>query len=203
MGKDPDAEWTQECEDSFQELKRRLTSAPIMAWPDMTQPFEIYTDASKNGLGATLEQKRTGRTWSLLIGRVPSQPKKSGGRQSPTWRCRAVVGALQEWRCYLLGHPHPVTIYTDHIALTWLLNYNHKGKLGRWALEIQEYPYRVHYRKGEHNHVDCLSRPPGLPPSPRVTCPPSLTHLATPLQVSFLLFPISIPGLFPLHSLRT
>ena len=67
--------WTPECEEAFQEMKRRLTSAPILAWPDMTQPFEVYTDASLDGLGATLEQKREGKNVVICYGRAPCQHK--------------------------------------------------------------------------------------------------------------------------------
>ena len=47
-------EWTENCEESFQELKRRLTSAPILTIPNGEKGFVIYSDASKIGLGAVL-----------------------------------------------------------------------------------------------------------------------------------------------------
>ena len=44
-------EWTQKCEENFQELKRKLTSAPVLIIPDVDAGnFVIYSDASKNGL---------------------------------------------------------------------------------------------------------------------------------------------------------
>ena len=49
-------EWTNKCEQSFQELKRRLTSAPILALPSEDKGFIVYCDASKIGLGAVLMQ---------------------------------------------------------------------------------------------------------------------------------------------------
>ena len=49
-------EWTPKCEESFQELKRRLTSAPILILPTEGEPLTIYSDASKVGLGAVLMQ---------------------------------------------------------------------------------------------------------------------------------------------------
>ncbi|KAL5568767.1 hypothetical protein UlMin_025342 [Ulmus minor] len=50
-------EWTERCEKSFQELKNRLTSAPILTLPNEEEDFTIYSDASKLGLGAVLMQK--------------------------------------------------------------------------------------------------------------------------------------------------
>ena len=50
-------EWTTECENTFQELKRRLVSAPVLAIPKGNEQFVIYSDASKKGLGCVLMQK--------------------------------------------------------------------------------------------------------------------------------------------------
>jgi hypothetical protein len=49
-------EWTPSCETSFQELKKRLTTAPVLIMPDMEKPFSIYCDASGQGLGCVLMQ---------------------------------------------------------------------------------------------------------------------------------------------------
>jgi hypothetical protein len=48
--------WTSACEASFQELKKRLTTAPILVMPNMEKPFYIYCDASGQGLGCVLMQ---------------------------------------------------------------------------------------------------------------------------------------------------
>jgi hypothetical protein len=50
-------EWTAECQASFGELKRRLTSAPVLVLPDLTKKFNIYCDASHRGLGCVLMQE--------------------------------------------------------------------------------------------------------------------------------------------------
>ena len=39
--------WTKQCQDSFEELKKRLTSAPVLILPDLTKSFSIYCDASQ------------------------------------------------------------------------------------------------------------------------------------------------------------
>ncbi|MCI77520.1 retrotransposon protein, partial [Trifolium medium] len=48
--------WDLKCEDSFQELKRRLTIAPVLTLPDAKEPFVVYCDVSKMGLGGVLMQ---------------------------------------------------------------------------------------------------------------------------------------------------
>ena len=49
-------EWSKECETSFQELKSRLTSAPVLALPKEQEGFVVYSDASSKGLGCVLMQ---------------------------------------------------------------------------------------------------------------------------------------------------
>jgi hypothetical protein len=56
LKKDKKFEWTDKCEESFQELKKRLVSAPILTMLDVTKDFDIYCDASKLGLGSVLMQ---------------------------------------------------------------------------------------------------------------------------------------------------
>ena len=47
-------EWNDSCERAFQELKRRLTSAPILIVLERGQRYTVYCDASKDGLGCVL-----------------------------------------------------------------------------------------------------------------------------------------------------
>jgi hypothetical protein len=50
-------EWSEACEKSFQELKKRLTMAPVLTLPDIKKDFVVYCDASKQGLGCVLVQE--------------------------------------------------------------------------------------------------------------------------------------------------
>ena len=49
-------EWTGECQDAFNSLKRKLTQAPILAYHQSASPFVLQTDASAVGLGDVLEK---------------------------------------------------------------------------------------------------------------------------------------------------
>ena len=57
-GKEVKVEWNDQCEKAFQELKRRLTSAPILIVPEMGQVYIVYCNASKDRLGCVLMQSR-------------------------------------------------------------------------------------------------------------------------------------------------
>jgi hypothetical protein len=56
LEKNNDFDWTKECQVSFKELKKRLTSAPVLILPDIAKKFNIYCDASRQGLGCVLLQ---------------------------------------------------------------------------------------------------------------------------------------------------
>jgi len=53
----PPYEWSEECEARFQELKRRLVTAPMLALPMESVGYMVYTDASLKGLGCVLMQQ--------------------------------------------------------------------------------------------------------------------------------------------------
>ena len=59
--KDAVFHWSDECQDTFNKLKTLLTTSPITAFPDFSQAFRLYTDASTTGLGAILAQVRDGK----------------------------------------------------------------------------------------------------------------------------------------------
>jgi hypothetical protein len=50
-------EWTTECQTSFKELRKCLTSALVLVLPYLTKKFNIYCDASRRGLGCVLMQE--------------------------------------------------------------------------------------------------------------------------------------------------
>jgi hypothetical protein len=57
LEKNKDLNWTEEWQSSFEELKKRLTSALVLILPDITKMFSIYCDASWQGLGCVLMQE--------------------------------------------------------------------------------------------------------------------------------------------------
>ena len=56
LKKDTKFIWAKECEASFQELKKRLVTSPVLILPDQTKDYEVYCDTSHRGLGGVLMQ---------------------------------------------------------------------------------------------------------------------------------------------------
>ena len=105
--KDVKFEWDDNCEQSFQQLKYCLTHAPVLALPDDSGDFEVYSDASLNGLGCVLMQH--GRVIAYA-----SRQLKPHEMNYPTHdlELAAIIFVLKMWRHYLYGEKYK--IFTDH-----------------------------------------------------------------------------------------
>ena len=105
-------EWNDWCERAFQELKRRLTSAPILIVLKRGQRYIVHCDASKDGLGYVLMQ--SGRV--VAYG---SRQLKNHEQSYPTHDMElvAIVFALKAWRHYLYGEQFEV--FSDHKSLKY------------------------------------------------------------------------------------
>ena len=104
---------TPEYKAAFYTLWTLLTSAPILAQPDIEKPFDVFYDASCTSLGCVLMQE--GR----VIAYASRQLKKHEVNY-PTHdlELAAVVHALKIWRHYLLGNV--CHIYTGHKSLKYI-----------------------------------------------------------------------------------
>ena len=152
--------WTEKCQEAFCELKRLLTESPLLVYPDFTKPFVLETDASGAGLGAVLAQKRgDGSTRPIAYASRSLQPHEKNYGITEL-EGLGVVWAVKHFRPYLYGHS--CEVYTDHSALTSLLNTPQpSGKLARWGMAIQELDLKIRHRSGRSNsNADALSRVP-------------------------------------------
>ena len=151
--------WTEECTKAYQELKDLLLKEPVVAYPDFSVPFRLYTNASNIGLGAILAQKQEGRERILCC---PSRTiNKSEQNYSATKKeCPAVVWGIEYFRNYLIANHFKV--YTDHYSLQWLRSVkNEFALLHRCTAQLEDYDFEILHRPGKNQgHVDALSRLP-------------------------------------------
>jgi len=164
-------EWTDACEEAFQDLKVALMEPPVLAYPEPGGSYLLDTDASNNGLGAVLSQIQDGDEkvisyWSRTL---------HGAEKNycTTYlELLAVKCAIMAHKTYLWGQPF--TVRTDHASLTWLLNFKAPdGLLARWIAGLSEYNITsiVHRAGRLHVNADVLSRP-SKRPCPRPECWP-------------------------------
>ncbi|GMH06275.1 hypothetical protein Nepgr_008115 [Nepenthes gracilis] len=155
--KDAKFEWTKDCEESFQMLKDRLTSAPVLTIPNGSGGLIVYYDASKIGLGCVLMQH--GRI--IAYG---SRQLKDHERNYPTHdlKLATVVFALKIWRHYLYGKRF--LVYSDHKSLKYLFSQKELNmRQRRWIEFLKDYDCEIRYEPGKANVVtDVLSRQPGM-----------------------------------------
>ena len=153
LRKDKKYEWTEKCEESFQEIKKRLTTAPVLVLPNPNEPLTIYSDASKIGLGAVLMQD--GKVIAYA-----SRQLKVHEKNYPTHdlEMAAVVFALKIWRHYLYGVK--CEIFTDHKSLKYIFTQKELNmRQRRWLELVKDYDYEIIYHPGKANSVaDALSR---------------------------------------------
>jgi hypothetical protein len=145
--------WTESCEKSFQELKRRLTTAPVLTPPDIQRDFVVYCDASRKGLGCVLMQD--GKVVAYA-----SRQLKPHEQNYPTHDLEfaAVVHALKIWRHYLIGNK--CEIYTGHKSLKYIFTQPDLNlRQRRWLELVKDYNLEIHYHPRKANVVaDALSQ---------------------------------------------
>ncbi|KAK9739006.1 Integrase core domain [Popillia japonica] len=141
--------WTPEADKAFQEIKTALTTAPVLASPDFSQPFLINCDASDTGVGAVLYQAADGIEHPVAYA---SKNLNAAQRKYSTTEKEllAVIFAVEKFRSYV----------EDHASLVWLHNLsNPTGRLARWAIRLSQFDFAIQHRKGSLNVVaDALSR---------------------------------------------
>ena len=151
--------WTKECEESFQYLKERLCSSPILAYPDKVGKMILDTDASAFGIGAVLSQIQDGE--EKVIAYASRTLSKTERQYCVTRReLLAVVVFTKHFKHYLMGRRFRVR--TDHSSLQWLMNFKEpEGQLARWLESLSHYNFDIEHRAGKsHQNADSLSRIP-------------------------------------------
>ena len=152
--KDKSFVWSAECYEAFKGVKKALTSAPVLALPDLNSRFEVICDACGVGLGAVLVQG--GRPIAFEGKRMTEAERKytTGEKE-----LLVVVNALELWRCYLDGVEF--TVVTDHSPNTFFHTQAVLSpRQARWAERLSRFSFQWEYRAGQNNVADPLSRHP-------------------------------------------
>jgi hypothetical protein len=160
--KDAEWSWEDQQQKAFDELKRRVTTEPVLAHPILTDPFELEVDASGFAMGAVLLQKKEdGKKHPIAY---YSKTLSAAERNYDVYDLEllAIVNALDHWRPYLAGSPHKIIIYSDHQNLLyWKEPHKISRRVAREVLMLSKYNFEIHHIKGTSNgRADALSRRP-------------------------------------------
>lgn len=117
--KDIKWEWTAECQEAFDTLKRKFMEAPVLWMPDKAQPFLVESDASKWATGAVLCQQDENGEWHPCGYISHSLNDAERNYEIYDRELLGIVRALKSWRHYLEGSPFPTVTLSDHKNLTY------------------------------------------------------------------------------------
>ena len=154
-------QWTEQAQQQFEKVKRKLSTSPVVAFPDFTRPFMVVTDASDVACGAVLIQYNQNGGQSIVAA-CSHKFSPTEQRWSTIEReAYGVVFACRKFNYFI--EARTFTIRCDHKPLIYIdeKTYNN-AKIKRWQEELSKYDFTVVHIKGEDNGIaDWLSRPCG------------------------------------------
>jgi hypothetical protein len=153
LEKGKEFKWDEACQKCFEELKERLTTAPVLIMPHIHTGFDVYCDASHLGFGYVLMQE------GKVIAYASRQLRKHE-KSYPTHdlELAVVVHALKIWRNYMIGNK--CKIFKDHKSLKYIFTQKELNlRERRWLELIKDYDLEIQYHSGKENVVaDALGR---------------------------------------------
>lgn len=165
-GKSFSSAWSERCQVSFEGLKQKLTTTPVLVYADFSKPFILEVDASHQGLGAVLSQENEGKVRPVAYASRSLRPTERNMSNYSSMKLEFVAlkwAMTEKFREYLLGNK--CVVFTDNNPLSHLSS----AKLGateqRWASQLAAFDFEIKYRSGKSNkNADALSRRDPLEP---------------------------------------
>lgn len=160
--KDVPWSWTVEAQNAFDALKKKVTSSPILIFPDDSKPFKVEADSSDYATGAVLSQEGDDGKWHPVAFLSKSLSEVERNYEIHDKEMLAIIRALEEWRHFLEGAQHPFTIWTDHKNLEYFMTAKKLNRRqARWSLYLSRFDFTLHHRPGRSSlKPDALSRRP-------------------------------------------
>ena len=146
-----DFEWTAEQEQSFENLKTAVSTAPVLRHFDPKWDIRITTDASNTALGAVLEQQENGKARPVAFHsrtfNIPEQRYAAHEKE-----LLAIVDTIRAWRVYL--HGRIFIVKSDHFPLKYLeTQENLYQRQVRWLETLVDFDFQIQLIRGKSNVV--------------------------------------------------
>uniref|UniRef100_A0A914EPM1 RNA-directed DNA polymerase n=1 Tax=Acrobeloides nanus TaxID=290746 RepID=A0A914EPM1_9BILA len=151
--------WSPEHQKAFEEIKKKLTTAPVLAAPKFRKPFVIETDASKKSIAACLIQADSEGNEHPVAYASRAMNRHESRYPSVESEALAIVYAIEQFRPYIEGNSTTI-VKTDNSALCSLFRRQDLvGRLAKYQMTIQAIDLKIVHRSGSSNVVaDYLSR---------------------------------------------
>ena len=191
--------WLDEHSKALEILIKRVTTEPVLCYPDFTKPFVLHTDASGYGLGAVLYQEQEEKLRIVAFASRTLKPAEKNYHSSRLEFLALKWALSDKFRAYTYYSPH-ITVVTDNNPLTHLTT---TAKLNattqRWVNELAEFRFTIKYRPGKH-HIDAdfMSRNP-LPIEQRIK---DCTQLVQLNEVQAILTGVNVEKFLPYTSIN-
>jgi len=149
--------WIEKAQETFEKMKQVMSSCPILALLDFTQPFVLECDASGIGIGSVLMQNSHPIAFESHKLREYEQHYSIYDKEM-----LAIMHTLTKFQQYLVGNRFKVN--TNHNSLRFLMDQKELSeRQQKWISEIQAYDFEIEYVKGKNNVVaEVLSMIPTL-----------------------------------------
>src|SRR6266540_4720926 len=150
--------WELKEQETFEKLKKILTEAPVLLFPNFDKPFILCTNASLKSLEAVLEQEDENGNLRPVVYASRSLTSAEKNYYTTDLECLAIIWSVKHFHKYLINKPFK--IFTDHSALKSLQKISElTSRRVRWIMELQQYNYTIEHRSEKKNqNADVLSR---------------------------------------------
>jgi len=155
--------WGTKEQEAFKRLKMAVTTAPILASPQDSEPFRIEADSSDFASGAVLSQQLPGEDkWHLVAFYSKFLSPVERNYEIHDKEMLAIIRVLEEWRHFLEGARHLVEIWTDHKNLEYFMTAKKLNcRQACWSLYLARFDFKLIHRLGRSmGKPDALSRRP-------------------------------------------
>ena len=161
--------WTEDCDEAFNTLKNKLTTAPILVVPNYEKELYLETDASLKGLGAVLSHEHNKEMKVIAYANRTLKKGKENDKNCFTKKLELLAvkwAVCDAFRDYLLGGT--CTIYTDNNPLTYIFTQKKIPEIElRWISALASFNINIKYKPGRYNlgcryyvHVDIRTLSP-------------------------------------------
>jgi len=156
-------EWGDKEQKAFDELRTKLTTAPVLVYFNPLAPTKIETDASKYVCSGILSQQCQDGKWRPVAYRSKTMSDAECNYDIHDKELLPIVQVFYEWKRYTRGNPKPIRVLTDQENLvTFMTTKELNERQARRMQELSQYNFKIEYRPGkEGGKPDALTRREG------------------------------------------